>query len=76
MTSLKQDGLKCELTVVIPTEEVNQARKERIKKVKKEIHLNGFRSNQVPDFIIEQRYGSRISKELFEELIANNIQDA
>ncbi|MAJ81801.1 MAG: trigger factor [Legionellales bacterium] len=75
MASLQQDGLKCELQVEIPVDVVNQARKEKLNKMKKDIQMNGFRANQVPDFLIEKRYGKRLTHDVMEELISSSIQE-
>ncbi len=76
MVQLKQDGLKCELKLVVTKDIVAQKRKEKLTKLRKEMKLPGFRAQQVPEVVIENRYGKRLSIDVIDEVMQEAVQSA
>ncbi len=70
------EGLKRRLKISIPTEVVEKAYQQRLRKVASTANIKGFRVGKVPPSIIEKRFGSGVRKEVADELMQENIQQA
>ncbi len=70
------EGLKREVTVIIPVQEVQSLYQKKILQVSKQAKINGFRPGKVPVDIIEQRFGNSVLGEIANELIEQNIEKA
>jgi len=64
------------LNVVVPVEEVEKARKERIQQLTKTIKMDGFRPGKIPAKVIEERYGDSVMGEVVEKIIRSTLPDA
>ncbi|ASY62854.1 Cell division trigger factor [Sinorhizobium sojae CCBAU 05684] len=62
-------GLKRELKVVIPADEMEARMNERLAEVKDRIRINGFRPGKVPVAHLKKVYGKSIMADLVNELV-------
>ena len=65
----KKDGVKREIAVEIPAEEVTRELEKIIQKYQKVARLPGFRSGHVPASIIRQRFGEQLKSDVVEALV-------
>jgi len=65
----KQDGVKREISVEIPAEEVTRETETIILKYQKVARLPGFRSGHVPASIIRQRFKEDLKSDVVEALV-------
>ena len=68
-TETKQDGVKREISVEIPAEEVTRETETLILKYQKVARLPGFRAGHVPASIIRQRFKEDLKSEVVEALV-------
>ena len=65
----KQDGVKREISVEIPADEVAREMENIIQKYQKVARLPGFRSGHVPASIIRQRFKEDLKSDVVEALV-------
>ena len=65
----KQDGVKREISVEIPAEEVTREMEVIVQKYQKVARLPGFRSGHVPASIIKQRFKEDLKSDVVEALV-------
>src|SRR4029077_21146964 len=65
----KKDGVKREISVEIPAEEVSRETEAMIAKYQKVARLPGFRTGHVPANIIRQRFKEDLKSDVVESLI-------
>jgi FKBP-type peptidyl-prolyl cis-trans isomerase (trigger factor) len=65
----KQDGVKREISVEIPAEEVAREMDVIVQKYQKVARLPGFRSGHVPASIIKQRFKEDLKSDVVEALV-------
>ena len=65
----KKDGIKREISVEIPAEEVNRETETLIRKYQKVARLPGFRAGHVPATIIRQRFKEDLKSDVVEALV-------
>jgi len=68
-TETKQDGVKREISVEIPAEEVTRETEVLIQKYQKVARLPGFRTGHVPATIIRQRFKEDLKSDVVEALV-------
>ena len=68
-TESKQDGVKREISVEIPAEEVSRETEAIIQKYQKVARLPGFRTGHVPATIIRQRFKEDLKSDVVEALV-------
>jgi len=68
-SEVKQDGVKREISVEIPAEEVARETETLVQKYQKVARLPGFRSGHVPASIIRQRFKEELKSDMVEALI-------
>ncbi|HKV80389.1 MAG TPA: trigger factor, partial [Candidatus Sulfotelmatobacter sp.] len=68
-TETKQDGVKREISVEIPAEEVARETETLIQKYQKVARLPGFRAGHVPASIIRQRFKEDLKSDVVEALV-------
>jgi trigger factor len=68
-TETKQDGVKREISVEIPAEEVTRETETIIQKYQKVARLPGFRTGHVPASIIRQRFKEDLKSDVVEALV-------
>ncbi|PLU63809.1 trigger factor, partial [Sinorhizobium medicae] len=62
-------GLKRELKVVIPADEMEARMNERLVEVKDRVRINGFRPGKVPVAHLKKVYGKSIMADLVNEIV-------
>ena len=65
----KQDGVKREISVEIPAEEVTRETETIVQKYQKVARLPGFRAGHVPSSIIRQRFKEDLKSDVVEALV-------
>ena len=65
----KQDGVKREISVEIPAEEVSRETETIVQKYQKVARLPGFRAGHVPASIIRQRFKEDLKSDVVEALV-------
>ncbi len=70
VTETLSEGLKRGFTVVVPGEDIESRRTERLADLGKTLRLPGFRPGKVPLPIVRQRYGTAVTAEVLEELVS------
>src|SRR5579872_5192598 len=68
-TETKQDGVKREISIEIPAEEVSRETEALIAKYQKVARLPGFRTGHVPATIIRQRFKEDLKSDVVEALV-------
>ncbi len=68
--------LERRLTVVVPTETVNEAYDKKLTSLSKTAKVNGFRPGKVPLHVVKQRYGQIAQQEALSELIQTSLYTA
>src|SRR5215510_1539276 len=65
-----------DLTIEVPTEEVNEAIGHAAAKLGKQARIPGFRPGKVPTTVIRQRFKPQIMQDVAEHLISKAVGDA
>ncbi|WP_417909326.1 trigger factor [Candidatus Electronema sp. PJ] len=65
----KLSELTREITVTVPANVVQEAMDKAYGKLKKDVHLKGFRKGKAPMSILEKNYGERVQAEVAEKLV-------
>ena len=68
-STAKQDGVKREISVEIPAEEVSRETETLVAKYQKVARLPGFRAGHVPASIIRQRFKEDLKSDVVEALV-------
>ncbi|MCK5876705.1 MAG: trigger factor [Candidatus Marithrix sp.] len=69
-------AVKSRITVEVPKEYIEPKFKEHLKSLAKKTKVNGFRPGKAPLNIIEQRYGSKIRQDVFNEVLRSTFNEA
>lgn len=72
----KESSVKRKLTIVVPSEEVEEAYKTQINQFIKKANIKGFRPGKAPRSYIEQRYGKDARYEAMSDLIQKSLSTA
>jgi trigger factor len=64
------------VTVTVPAETVRKELDKAYSKLKKDVHLKGFRKGKAPMSILEKNYGDRVRAEVAEKLVQETYFDA
>ena len=73
-TENKKDGVKREISVEVPAEEVSRETETLIQKYQKVARLPGFRAGHVPASIIRQRFKEDLKSDVVEALVPRYFQ--
>lgn len=68
---IKSEGLKVELEVTVPANDIKKKQEAQLKEVGKTAKLPGFRPGKVPMKMLEQKYGRAVMGEVL-ELVVND----
>ena len=68
---IKSEGLKVELEVTVPANDIKKTQEARLKEVGKTAKMPGFRPGKVPMKMLEQKYGRAVMGEVL-DLVVNN----
>lgn len=64
------------ISVEVPDQDVQAEFSEKVKKVRHDIKMPGFRQGKVPESLIRQRYGESIKAELIDKIIQDSFKKA
>lgn len=73
---IKQDGLKHEMEITVPANDIDARVETKLKEVGKTIRMPGFRPGKVPMNILKQRYGRAMLGEILETTVNETSQKA
>lgn len=68
---IKSEGLKVELEITVPANDIKKKQEVRLKEVGKTAKVPGFRAGKVPLKMLEQKYGRAVMGEVL-ELVVND----
>ncbi len=69
ITETVVEGLKRELKVVVPADELKTRAAKRLEDIKDKVRLNGFRPGRVPIAHVRQLYGKSVMAEVLEQTV-------
>ncbi len=69
VTETLNEGLKRGFTVILPADQIEGKRAERLAQLGRTLRLPGFRPGKVPAQVVRQRYGSAVTQEVVEESV-------
>ena len=72
----KLKDLERKITISVDVENYDSKFKAKIKNIKTKAKIDGFRKGNVPDDVLEQRYGQSIHGEVVNELIQESYPKA
>lgn len=64
------------INVCIPYNKINEMISTKVKKLSKQIKMDGFRPGHVPIKLIEQKFGASIRQEILSELLDSSLKQA
>lgn len=67
---IKSEGLKVELEVTVPANDIKKKQEVRLKEVGKTAKVPGFRPGKVPMKMLEQKYGRAVMGEVLEMVVS------
>ena len=76
VTVKKLKDLERKMTISIPVDEYEIKFNSKIKNIKTKAKIDGFRKGNVPDDVLEQKYGQSIHAEVINELIQESYPKA
>lgn len=68
---IKSEGLKVELEVTVPANDIKKTQEARLKEVAKTAKQPGFRPGKVPMKMLEQKYGRAVMGEVLELVVSD-----
>ena len=69
-------GLERRLTITVPAETVETQVDARLKKMSKQVKLDGFRPGKVPFKVVKKRYGQSARQEVLGEVMQSSYMEA
>lgn len=72
ITQTKKENLKCEFTVKMTADEVDQKISSKLQEIGKTVSLPGFRPGKVPLTLLKSKYGKAIMGEVLESAVTDS----
>lgn len=69
-------GLERRMTVQVPSERVDQEVEKRLRDMRGNVRMDGFRPGKVPFKVVEKRYGSAVRGEVLNEVVQQTYAEA
>jgi trigger factor len=69
-------GLERRMTIGVPAERVEVEIENRLKKVAKQVKIDGFRPGKIPFKVVKQRYGAGVRQEVVGEIMSQTFYEA
>lgn len=69
-------GLERRIKISVPAERVEKEFENRVKKLVKEVRMDGFRPGKVPVHVVKQRFGASVRGEVIGDVIRDTYFDA
>jgi trigger factor len=76
ITETTAEGLKHELTVIIPADDIERRMQDRLAEINRSIRLPGFRPGKVPIGVLRKRYGTSLLGEVLERTVSDSSAEA
>lgn len=76
ITETNAEGLKHEMTVLIPAADIEQRVTSRLSEIGRTIRLPGFRPGKVPLNVLRKRYGPSVMGEVLERTVSDSSSEA
>ena len=76
ITDTTAEGLKHEMTVLIPAADIEQRVTDRLSEIGRTIRLPGFRPGKVPLTVLRKRYGTSVMGEVLERTVSDTSTEA
>ena len=73
-TLKKEQGLKREFEVVIPSKDIEARTEKELANYSKKIKVAGFRAGKVPVKLVKERYGNSVNIEVLDKLIKESVE--
>jgi trigger factor len=72
----KTGPCECEMSIVVPAEDVSQAFQKAYRDAAKRADIPGFRKGKVPKHVIKMHYGPQVSDDVEQKLVQSSLQKA
>ena len=72
----KLKELERKITISVPVDDYQEKFRSKIRNIKSKAKVDGFRKGNVPNDVLEQRYGPSIHAEVINELIQDSYPKA
>ncbi|MDR9406105.1 MAG: trigger factor [Spiribacter sp.] len=70
------EGLKRKLTVQVPSERVDEQVDKKLREMRGQVRLQGFRPGKVPMKVVAKRYGPQVRGEVLDEVVRSSYAEA
>ena len=70
------DGLERTLKVQVPSEQVDEKVGQKLREMRGQVRLQGFRPGKVPMKVVEKRYGPQVRSEVLDEVVRTTYAEA
>ena len=72
----KREGIRCVLSIDIPSSDIDQEISKRIKKIASTAKINGFRPGKIPLSFIKKKYGDSVRSEVISDILPDKYTQA
>ena len=76
VTETVSEGLKREIQVVLPADDLNQKCEQRLDEIKDDVQIRGFRKGRVPKVHLKKVYGRRLMLEVLQQAVEESSKQA
>jgi len=70
------EGLKRKLKVQVPSERVDEQVEKKLREMRGQVRLQGFRPGKVPMKVVQKRYGQQVRVEVLDEVVRQTYAEA
>ncbi len=70
------EGLKRKLKVQVPSERVDEQVEKKLREMRGQVRLQGFRPGKVPMKVVQKRYGAQVRVEVLDEVVRQTYSEA
>ncbi len=70
------EGLNRKMTVQVPSQRVDEQVDKRLREMRGQVRLQGFRPGKVPIKVVEKRFGPQVRGEVLDELVRTTYAEA
>ncbi len=70
------EGLKRKLKVQVPSERVDEQVDKKLREMRGQVRLQGFRPGKVPMKVVQKRYGAQVRVEVLDEVVRQTYSEA
>lgn len=70
------NGLERKITVLVPTDQIEEEVGSRLKQLATKVKVHGFRPGKVPMNVVKQRYATSVREEVAKDMVQSTLYDA